>query len=136
MSKKDFTQANTGRVYNQIAEATAEPAENISHNEYVENNNSADDNERQTEGKPKKARKEYHGEEAQKWQKKRKTQGRKGCKMVRINMAFDLELHDFIRTMARVRGESMTEFTNYVFKLYMEDHLEVYKKAMEFKNTL
>ncbi len=85
--------------------------------------------------KIRKTRKEYHGEEALKWEKAGKTQGRKGCKMVRINMAFAPEIHDFIRTMARVRGESMTEFTNYVFKQYMEDNSEIYKKVLEFKNS-
>ena len=44
------------------------------------------------------------------------TQGRKGMKAARINMAFTPENYDFIRVMAGIRGESMTNFVNYVIE--------------------
>ena len=44
------------------------------------------------------------------------TQGRKGMKAARINMAFTPENYDFIRVMAAIRGESMTNFVNYVIE--------------------
>lgn len=44
------------------------------------------------------------------------TQGRKGMKAARINMAFTPENYDFIRVMSGIRGESMTNFVNYVIE--------------------
>lgn len=41
-----------------------------------------------------------------------KTQGRKGCKAVRINMAFTPENHRFIKVYARSTGQTMTEACN------------------------
>ena len=64
------------------------------------------------------------------------TQGRRGVKMHRINMAFDDDIHEYIQTMARVRGETLTAFTNYVFRKSMEDNAELYEKAKAFKETL
>lgn len=65
-----------------------------------------------------------------------RTKGRKGCKALRINMAFSPEVHDYIRTMARVRGETITQFTNYIFQKSMEDNAEIYEQAKRFKETL
>lgn len=135
MARKDFTAANTGRVYNQIAEATADPAENTAQDTAA----ASDTQEAQDtpqERRAQKPRREYHGQEAQEWQKAGKTQGRKGCKMVRINMAFEPDVHEFVRTMARVRGETVTDFTNHVFRQFMEDNADTYKKAMEFRESL
>ena len=107
MAKKDFTAANTGRVYSAITEATADPA----------------------------GRKVYTEEEAQAMREAGTTQGRKGCKAIRINMAFTPEIHEYIRTMARVRGESVTDFTNYVFKQSMEDNTALYEQAKAFQKS-
>lgn len=41
-----------------------------------------------------------------------KTQGRKGCRAVRINMAFTPENHRFIKVYARSTGQTMTEACN------------------------
>lgn len=58
-----------------------------------------------------------------------KTQGRKGCKATRINMAFTPANHDFIKTMSRVCGYTMTEFTNIVIERYRMEHPEIYEQA-------
>lgn len=58
-----------------------------------------------------------------------RTQGRKGCKAVRINMAFWSENHDFIKTMSRISGKTMSEYTNLVLKRYREEHPDIYGKA-------
>ncbi len=58
-----------------------------------------------------------------------RTQGRKGCKAIRINMAFWSENHAFIKTMARISGKTMTEYTNLVIAKYREEHPEVYERA-------
>mgnify|MGYP003186850877 CR=1 FL=1 len=115
-SKKDFTTANTGRVYSSIAEATAEPAQL----------------EEQTQEQ---GRKTYTAEQAQAMRDAGTTQGRKGCKAVRINMAFTPDIHEYIKVMARVRGESVTDFTNYVFRQSMEQNAEIYEKAKAFKDS-
>lgn len=111
-SKKDFTAANTGRVYSTISEATADPAQEAQ-----------------------KPRKEYTAQQAQEMRQAGTTQGRKGCKAVRINMAFAPDIHEYIRTMARVRGESVTDFTNYVFRQSMADNAELYEKAKAFQES-
>lgn len=68
--------------------------------------------------------------------KQGRTQGRAGCKAQRINMAFLPEVHNFIRTMSKVRGESVTAFVNSVLLKAMEDNKEVYEQALKFKNSL
>lgn len=68
--------------------------------------------------------------------KQGRTQGRAGCKAQRINMAFLPEVHDFIRTMAKVRGESVTAFVNAILLKAMEENKEVYEQALKFKNSL
>lgn len=58
-----------------------------------------------------------------------KTQGRKGCKATRINMAFTPENHEYIKVMARLTGKTMTEYTNLVIEKYREEHPEIYAQA-------
>lgn len=58
-----------------------------------------------------------------------RTQGRKGCKAVRINMAITPENHRFVKVMAQVTGQSMTEFVNFVLERYREEHPEIYGQA-------
>lgn len=69
-------------------------------------------------------------EEEQKERKKdMRTQGRKGCSLTRINMAFTDENHDYIKVMARISGKSMTEFVNWVLEQYRSEHGELYDEA-------
>ena len=58
-----------------------------------------------------------------------RTQGRKGCKAVRINMAFTPDNHEFIRVMAKITGKTMTEFANLVIERYRTEHPELYDQA-------
>lgn len=60
-----------------------------------------------------------------------KTQGKKGCYMPRINMAFTPDNHNFIKVMSRIRGESMTEFCNYCIEQYREEHPDIYNRALD-----
>lgn len=115
-SKKDFSEVNTGRVYDMISEATADP-------------------EAQQEQEQQQGRRTYTAEEVQEMREAGTTQGRKGCKAVRINMSFSPSVHAYIRTMARVRGESVSEFTEHVFRLSMEENKELYERAKNFKNA-
>lgn len=65
-----------------------------------------------------------------------KTQGRKGCKAVRINMAFTPENHEFVKLIARAKGLTMTEFTNNIIQQYREDNPELMEKAQAFIDSL
>lgn len=124
MAAKDFTAAlDVNPVYSVIAEATA--AQEITENEETT----------QTE-ETKRARKTYTDEEAQEFLANLKTAGRKGVKLPRLNMAFSPDVYDYIRTMSKVSGITLTEFVNKVMKQYMDEHMEQYEKAIEFRNSL
>lgn len=116
--KKDFTTINTGRVYSTITEATAEPEQ-----------------EPQQAQEAPKTRKLYNEQQAQEMRQAGTTQGRKGCKALRINMAFTPEMYEYIKTMARVRGESITDFTNHILRQSMEDNAELYEQAKAFQES-
>lgn len=128
MAKKDFSQVNTGRVYGTIAEATAEPEQ-----EAAEVVQEAAAQEAAQERKP---RRTYTEQEAAEIMQTLQTSGRKGIKLPRINLAFTPELHEYIITMSRVRGENLTQFVNYVLRQHMEEHRDIYEKAIEFRNSL
>ncbi len=100
-SKKDFGAINTGRVYNALEQATSRKGQ-------------------QGQASP---------QEQQERAAKLQTQGRKGCKAPRINMAFTPENHDFIRVMARLKGKTMTEYANDVITRYRNDHPDLYDQA-------
>lgn len=61
-----------------------------------------------------------------------RTQGRKGCKAIRINMAFTPENHQFIKVMSKASGKTMTEFTNLVIAAYQREHPEIMELANGF----
>lgn len=116
MAKKDFSKVRTGNVYDAIAEATADPAP-----------------------QPIPVRKKDTpptAEEIQLAREQSRTRGRKGIKMLRINMAFTPEIHDYIRTMAQVRGQTVTQFTEAVFRKSMEDNAAIYEQAKAFQKLL
>jgi hypothetical protein len=100
-SKKDFAGMNTGRVYGAIEQATSRKGQ-------------------QGTASP---------QEAQERAAELRTQGHKGCKATRINMAFTPENHEFIKVMARLTGKTMTEFANLVVERYRNEHPELYEQA-------
>jgi len=65
-----------------------------------------------------------------------RTQGRKGCKAHRFNMAFSPKAYDFITCMARVRGETITSFVNYLIEKAVDDNAEIYQQALKFRDSL
>lgn len=99
--KKDFAGMNTGRVYGAIEQATSNKGQ-------------------QGTASP---------QEAAERAAELRTQGRKGCKATRINMAFTPENHEFIKVMARLTGKTMTEFANLVIERYRTEHPELYEQA-------
>lgn len=60
-----------------------------------------------------------------------RTQGRKGCRVGRFNIGFITDNRDYIEVMSRVRGESMTDFINYVITEHRKEHGEAYEQAKE-----
>ncbi len=100
-TKKDFSGMNTGRVYSAIEQATSRKGQ-------------------QGTASP---------QEAAERAAQLKTQGRKGCKAIRINMAFTPENHEFIKIMAKVTGKTMTEFANLVVECYRTEHPDLYEQA-------
>ena len=106
--KKDFTGMNTGKVYGSIERATSAKGQ-------------------QGTASP---------EEVEERKESLKTQGRKGAKALRINMAFTPSNHQFIKVMARASGKTMTEFTNLVIEAYQREHPEIMEQAQAFLNTV
>lgn len=82
--KLDLTDVQTERVYNSAVRATGQTGQ-------------------QDTASP---------EEAETRRRKLKTQGRKGCKAIRINMAFSPQNHRFIKVYASSMGMTMTEACN------------------------
>lgn len=117
MAKKDFT----AHLQDAITEATADAQE-------VE--------EAQEKLKARKTRKTYTAQEANTFLQDRKTTGRKGIKLPRINLAFNPELYDYCRTMARAAGVSYTDFINTVLQQHMDEHAKAYKQAIEFRKSI
>lgn len=65
-----------------------------------------------------------------------RTQGRKGCKAPRINVAFTPSNYRFVKIMSRATGNSMCEFINLVLKAYQDDHPELLQPALDLIESL
>ena len=107
-SKKDFAGINTDRVYSAIETGTSKKGQ-------------------QGTASPK---------EAKERAAQLRTQGRKGCKAIRINMAFTPENHEFIKIMAKASGRTMTEFANLVIAAYQREHPEILSEAQSFLDKI
>ena len=64
------------------------------------------------------------------------TRGRKGVHLPRINMGFTPENHDFIKTMALITGQTMTEFLNDIIKQYREEYGQVYAEIVKMREKI
>jgi len=60
-----------------------------------------------------------------------RTQGAKGCKAVRINMAFTPTNYDFICTLSKIKGLPMTKYLNALIDEYRAEHSEIYEAAKD-----
>jgi len=117
-NKKDFTMINTAPVYSTIAEATAEPMPEQA----------------AAATEPRKDRKTYTQAEKDEFLQTLKTAGHKGCQLPRINLAFSPEVYDYVKTMARVQGITITAFCNMVLADSLKENRELYEKAISFRN--
>ena len=123
--KKDFTAANTGRVYSAIAEATAAP-------EAPQAQDPVEAQEAQEAPKTRKKRRAYTPEEVQEALMTGKTGGKPGIKAARINIAFTPDLHAYVTTMSRVRGQTLSDFVEDLVRQSMKDNAELYAEAQTF----
>ncbi len=106
--KKDFSTINTEKVFNSIETATSRKGQ-------------------QGTASP---------EEAAQRAAQLRTQGRKGCKAVRINMAFTPDNYDFVKVTAQATGQTMTKFTNFIVEKFRAEHAEEYKEAKKLFDKL
>ena len=72
---------------------------------------------------------ELEAQKAQEAKEALQTQGKRGIKASRINMAFTPSNTDYIKVMAGVRGESMTQFVNAALEEHRQQNGTVYEKA-------
>jgi hypothetical protein len=131
--KKDFSNVNTDPFYSTIADATAEP---LPGQMEIGANTLEAEREAEKVTEPRKPRKGYTQAEVDTFAENLQTTGRKGCKLPRINLAFTPANYDYITTMARAQGVTLTEFCNRIMREHREEHKAVYEKAVEFRNSL
>ncbi|MBO4693681.1 MAG: hypothetical protein J5659_04760 [Clostridia bacterium] len=117
MAKKDFSKVNTTPVYAAIEEATTEIGPMPETVRY-------------------KARRICTPEEALNAMENLHTTGLKGVKLPRINLAFTPSNYEFVQTMSRVRGETMTEFVNFIMSKAREEHAATFQQALAFRNAM
>ena len=82
-----------------------------------------------------KERRTYSEQEAQELLDTLNTAGRKGLKLPRINMAFTPANYEYVRTMSRVRGETLTTFVNMIIEQSLKDNADLYKEAVAFRDS-
>lgn len=61
----------------------------------------------------------------------RRTQGRKGLKMPKMNMSFTPSNMDYLKVMAGLNGMTVTRFVNYIIEQHAAANAERYQKARE-----
>ena len=65
----------------------------------------------------------------------RKTQGRKGYKMQRLNISLTPSEYEYIQVMAGITGKSLTRFIGDLISREAERNSEVYQQAKELINN-
>lgn len=65
-----------------------------------------------------------------------RTQGQKGAKLDRINMAFTADNMDYIRTMSKLKGQTMTQFVNVLVAEEREKNGAAYDAAKKLLESL
>lgn len=75
-------------------------------------------------------------QEAVEVQDELRTQGRKGEKLPRINLAFSPTNYDFIKVMAALHGKNLTQYINDIISAERERNGAAYQKAKEIRDSL
>lgn len=66
----------------------------------------------------------------------RNTQGKKGMKADRMNMAFSHENFEYVRTMAGIHKMTMTKYINHLIEEDRERNAKLYAKAKSLMEDL
>lgn len=66
----------------------------------------------------------------------RKTQGKAGMKLERMNMGFSKENYEFLRVMAGIHKMSITKYVNHLIEDERRRSADLYAKAKELMNDL
>jgi ribosomal protein L20 len=82
------------------------------------------------------AQEEPSAQEVYKAQEELRTQGRRGVKAQRINMAFTPSNLDYMRVMAGLKGISMTQLVNDIIAREREQNKEAYETAKRLSESL
>lgn len=135
MASKDFS-----KVKSAIQKAVAAPEETEANNtqeateakKTTATKNASDTQPVKKRGRGEHIRQSYTEEEIAEARAQGKTQGKKGVHARRFNMAFRPEIYDYITIMARVRGQTITQFTEDVFSLSMKENAKLYEEALSF----
>lgn len=118
MTKKfDIAAANTENMYNSIEQATRD---------------THDTQELIKLPKRKKPRKTYTQAETREILDTMETRGRKGVKLPRINVALHPDTLKYLKTMAKVRGTTITSYVNMVLEIDKKQNAAIYKQALQF----
>ena len=72
---------------------------------------------------------EQDAQETHDEQKAQPTQGRKGQKLQRINMAFQPDNLDYLQTISRIEGMSMTDYVNRLLQRDRITRADIVEKA-------
>lgn len=64
------------------------------------------------------------------------TQGKKGMKAMRMNMAVSPSNTDYVRVMSGIKGMTMTQFINSVLDADREKNGKVYRMAKELSKEI
>lgn len=65
-----------------------------------------------------------------------RTRGRKGERLVHFNMSFTAENMDYIRTMSKIKGQTMTQFVNVIIATERDRNGKIYDAAKEILKNL
>ncbi len=124
---KDFSNVTLSRAAQQMQ--TAQGIEEAQEEQITQEDHSSQEKQR-------KPRKRYTEEEARAiLEEGRNTRGLGGVHVPRINMAFTPSNYDFITTLARMRGETYTDFVNHLVDITREKYKEQYELAKKLKNS-
>ena len=65
-----------------------------------------------------------------------RTQGKKGAKAQRFNMAFTPSNLDFIRILSKLKGQTMTQFVNEIIDREREQNADIVEQLKAFTDKL
>ena len=125
MSKKDFKNINTNHVYRTIENALAQDVQN----KYI----ACKAHDTQETSDVSRICNDFKEHEMQ---GNSLSSNNKKSKLPRINMSFSPKIYDYIKTMSKVSGLSITEFVNSIIENHMNKHIDQYDKTIEIRNSL